>query len=358
MGTIFHTVTAEKQSRNWRRMLSESIDTADQLSKYLRIDVNQLHKVIEHYPMRINRYYLSLIKRNGGAIWRQAVPDIREIEDTCYSEDPLAEEVQSPTPNIIRRYPSRALFMVSDQCALYCRFCLRKRKIGNRFEVSEETIAKGFEYLNKDHNIREVVLSGGDPLMLNDGAIERILKLLRAIPHIEVIRIHTRMPCVLPQRISASLSSLIKRFHPVFINTHFNHPDEITPEAAKACSHLADAGIPLGSQTVLLKGINDNPLIMKNLMQKLLKIRVKPYYIHHADPVRGTRHFRTTIKTGLKIMKAMRGYISGMGLPHYMIDLPGGGGKIPLLPEYIKEMDKNNLIVENYEGKIFNYPVS
>ena len=346
-----------KRFSDWHDLLSNSITKAEELSKLLPVDKSEIARVTEYYPMRINPYYFSLIKDKEDPAWKQAVPDLREIEETSGSDDPLCEEIQSPVPNLIHRYPDRVLLMVSSQCAMYCRFCMRKRKVGRAFAVTDSTINMGIEYIKKNKTIREVVISGGDPLLLEDDAINCILMELRAIAHIEILRIHTRVPCTLPQRVTKNLADILRQYHPIFINTHFNHPDEITAEAALACITLADAGIPLGCQTVLLKGINNDPVIMKTLMQKLLMIRVKPYYIHHPDEVRGNYHFRTTIKEGLCIMRSLCGYTSGLCVPQYMIDLPGGGGKIPLLPEYLKAHSDGKVRVENYKGEIFEYPI-
>lgn len=347
-----------RNAAHWQELLYDSVVSADGLAGYLPIDIEKTQKVIEKYPMRINRYYLSLVETAQDAVWKQVVPDIRELEYTPYGEDPLSEDDLSPVSGIIHRYPDRVLFMVSGQCAVYCRFCLRKRNVGaEKPPAGDEKIALGLEYLKKNSNIREVILSGGDPLLLDDDKIDALLHRLRSISHVEVIRIHTRVPCVLPQRVTARLSAILRRYHPLFINTHFNHPVELGPEAARACALLADAGIPLGCQTVLLKGVNDNPIIMKQLMEKLIRMRVKPYYIHHADPVKGTAHFRTSLKTGLKIMRSLRGNISGMCIPDYVIDLPGGKGKVPVLPDYVKAEDGKRLVVENYEGKRCEYPL-
>ncbi len=343
---------------DWHDILSSSIETSDELAKYFHVDKKKIQKVAKRYPMRINPYYLSLMIKAGDPIWRQAVPDQMEIENSFEIDDPLAEESQSPVPNLIHRYPDRVLFMVSSQCAVYCRFCMRKRKVGAPFAVTDETVREGINYIKKTKSIREVLVSGGDPLLLEDDDLNNLLTKLREISHVEIIRIHTRVPCTLPQRITKNLAKILKRFHPLFINIHFNHPDEITCQASRACAELADAGIPLGCQTVLLKGINNNPRVMKLLMQKLLKIRVRPYYIFHADPVKGTAHFRTSINDGLKIMAALRGYVSGMCVPHYMIDLPGGGGKIPLLPEYVKDVIDGKLKIKNYKGEFFEYPLN
>jgi lysine 2,3-aminomutase len=260
-------------------------------------------------------------------------------------------------PGLTHRYPDKVLFLVSNHCAMYCRHCMRKRKVGRPGVVTATTIDQGIGYIASNPAIKDVLLSGGDPLMLENEAIESLLSRLRRIKHLDIIRIHTRMPCTLPQRITPDLVNILKRFHPLYINTQFNHPAEITPLATSACALLANAGIPLGCQSVLLKGVNDDPAVMQQLMRMLLKIRVKPYYIHHGDPIKGTGHFRTAIETGIRIMESLRGRISGMGVPHYMIDLPGGGGEVPLLPEYIIKKENGMLTVKNHNGKIFEYPV-
>jgi lysine 2,3-aminomutase len=341
---------------DWHDILSNSIITAEDLAKHLPVDISGIRRVTECYPMRINPYYLSLMINKGDHIRKQAVPDLNEIEDKSGFDDPLCEEMQSPVPNLTHRYPDRVLFMVSNQCAMYCRFCMRKRKIGRHFTVTDSNINTCIDYIRKNNTIREVIISGGDPLLLEDDAINRILNDLRSIKHIEILRIHTRVPCTLPQRITKNLADILQQYHPIFVNTHFNHPDEITNEAALACAVLADAGIPLGCQTVLLKGVNNNPSVMLTLMKKLLTVRVRPYYIHHPDVVRGTSNFRTTIKEGLGIMRSLHGYASGLCVPQYMIDLPGGGGKVPLLPEYVKSVSDGKIMVENYKGEVSVYP--
>jgi len=306
--------------------------------------------------MRINPYYLSLIKEPNDPLWLQAVPDFRELNDPLGLEDPLNEEEQSPVPNITHRYPDRVLFLVSSQCAMYCRFCTRKRKVGRSLTVTEETIALGIEYIGRHREVRDVLLSGGDPLLLTDKSIEHILKALRQIPHVEIIRIGTRVPCTLPQRITIRLVNMLKKYHPLYINTHFNHPIEITPEAAKACGRLADAGIPLGCQTVILRGVNDDAAIMKQLMQGLLRIRVRPYYLYQADLTQGTGHFRTPVDKGLEIIEALRGHTSGLCVPTFVVDVPGGGGKTPLLPNYLLRREEDTLVLRNYQNNVYSYP--
>ena len=322
--------------QDWKEIIKNSIVSVNQLARYFSIDKAALQKVTSIYPMRINPYFLSLIKQKNDPIWMQSVPDVKEMDDDFYSEDPLFEERQSPVPYLIHRYPGRVLFMVSDQCAMFCRYCTRKRKIGAFQRISERRFNDAFSYIRKTKSVSEVILSGGDPLLLEDDVIKWVLFQLRLISHIEIIRIHTRVPSSLPQRVTDDLVAIIKQFHPIYINIQFNHPNEVTDVAAGACIRLADAGIPLGCQTVLLKGVNDNPAILNNLMQRLLKIRVKPYYLHNADPVRGTAHFRTSIQSGLDVLKYLQTHAAGLCIPSYVIDLPGGCGKIPLQPEYPK----------------------
>jgi lysine 2,3-aminomutase len=322
----------------------------------MKIDISAVGKVLPRYPMCINPYYLSLLKNARDGIYRQAVPDIREITGEEGFQDPLNEEGLSPVPGLTHKYPDRVLFLISSRCAMYCRFCNRKRKVGLPSMVTEETIREGLSYIRNTEKVRDVLLSGGDPLLLPDRELYRILSQLRSIPHVEIIRIGTRIPCTLPQRITPQLATMLKGFHPLYINTHFNHPSEITPEASLACERLTDAGIPLGCQTVLLKGVNDDPTVMKTLMKKLLMIRVRPYYLFQADLAKGTSHFWTPLKTGLEIISELQGHTSGLSVPRLMIDLPGGGGKVPLLPEYDMGEDGGNLWIKNYLGEKYLYP--
>jgi len=286
--------------------------------------------------MRINPYYLGLMKTRGDGILEQGVPDLREIQDMEGEEDPLREEDLSPVPGLTHKYPDRVLFLISNQCAMYCRFCNRKRKVGRSATVTRETVREGLSYIRKTPSVRDVLLSGGDPLLLPDHTLFRILSELRAVNHVEIIRIGTRTPCTLPQRITPQLTRMLSGFHPLYISTHFNHPNEITSASAKACGRLADAGIPVGCQSVLLKGVNDSPDVMLRLMRGLLMIRVRPYYLFEADRVRGTSHFWTPVQTGLNIMRCLYDSTAGVGIPQFVIDLPGGGGKVPLLPEALE----------------------
>lgn len=340
----------------WQIILQNSITTLDGLQEHVDCDSNALLEVIANFPMRINPYFLKLIRHAGDPMWKQAVPDVAEINDGVCEEDPLDEENLSPVPNLVHKYPDRVLFLVSNTCAMYCRFCTRNRKVGTeKMKITPETLQAGYDYLRAHPGIREVLISGGDPLLLPDEQIAAILKNLRSIPSIEVIRIGTRVPSVLPMRITDKLVTLLKAYHPLYINTHFNHPDEITAESSLACTMLADAGIPLGCQTVLLKGVNDDAETLKKLFLALLRIRVKPYYLFQADLTRGTNHFRTSTATGIAIMRQLYGHISGMAIPTYALDGPKGKGKIPLTPQYILAQG-DTLVFENYQGDVCMYP--
>jgi lysine 2,3-aminomutase len=283
------------------------------------------------------------------------VPSVEELDVVDGMIDSLNEDADSPVPNITHRYPDRALFLVSPVCATYCRFCTRRRKVGDPEKIPMSQFESAFQYLEAHTEIRDVIMSGGDPLLLNDRRLEAILTRLRAIPHLQIIRIGSRIPCHLPERITPELCSMLKRFHPLFINTHFNHPDELTPAAVAALGRLADAGIPLGCQTVLLKGVNDTPAVMIDLMHRLLMARVRPYYIYMADQVAGAEHFRTTVQTGIEIMRALRGWTSGLAIPAFVIDAPGGGGKIPILPEYVESMNEDEVVLRNFRGERYVY---
>lgn len=307
------------------------------------------------YPVRISNYYASLIKAPGDAIWKQCMPDERELEDDLQCPDPLNEETLSPVPGLIHRYPDRVVLLVSNRCAVYCRFCMRKRRVGSGDSpLGADELARALDYITAHPEIHDVILSGGDPLMLDDKSLSAILSGLRAIPTVTVIRIGTRIPVTLPERITPQLCTLLKKFHPLYINTHFNHPAEITADSAAACALLADAGIPLGNQTVLLKGVNDSVETMRALMSGLLALRVKPYYLHQMDLVQGTAHFRTSVRTGLEIIRGLRGHISGLAVPHYVIDLPGGKGKVAILPDDV-ETRGTTLHLRTYTGEQVSY---
>ena len=318
-------------------------------------DIARLRQAVDNFEFRISPAMVDLIRSPGDPIWRQYVPTLQELEVRDGIVDSLNEDADSPVPNITHRYPDRALFLVSPVCAAYCRFCTRRRKVGDPEKIPLSQLESAFRYLEEHREIRDVIMSGGDPLLLSDRRIDDICRRLRGIPHLEIIRIGSRVPCHLPERITPQLCDILKKYHPLYINTHFNHPDELTPAAVEALGRLADAGIPLGCQTVLLKGVNDDSEVMKELMQKLLAARVRPYYIYMCDQVAGAEHFRTSIEKGLEIVKALRGWTSGLAVPHFVIDAPGGGGKIPLLPEYVVKLTDREVVLRNYAGKIYRY---
>src|SRR5213594_2097234 len=341
----------------WRRILANSVVKAKDLADHLGVDPKEIEAIVGEYPMRITPTVMATIKEKGDAIWRQVVPDPAELEDEDAEADPLVEDMMSPVPHLVHRYPDRVLLMVTNQCPIYCRFCTRKRLVGKPGFLKKGELDQAIAYLREHTEVRDVILSGGDPLLLPDHLLERILKALRTIPHLEIIRIGSRVPGTLPERITRKLCEIVKKYHPVYMNLHFNHPDELTPEVKAACGMLADAGVPLGAQTVLLKGVNDDPEIMKRLVHQLLLARVKPYYLYQADLTRGTNHFRTSVETGLEIIKALQGHTSGMGVPHFVIDAPEGGGKIPLLPaDYLVDLTQEKATLRNYEGKTYVYP--
>jgi lysine 2,3-aminomutase len=314
-------------------------------------------RVVQRYPFRVSRYYAGLIQFPGDPVWRQVVPDAMELEDVTGWEDPLAEEHLSPVPNLVHRYSNRVLWLVSPDCALHCRFCTRKRRWQTPLPMTEEHFHEALDYIASNREVRDVILSGGDPLLLPLPRLESILMNLRKIPHVEIIRIGARVPCALPERVTPELISILARYHPVYMNIHFNHPWEITRESSQACTMLADAGIPLGSQTVLLRGINDRADVLAALFQKLLALRVRPYYLMQMDLTQGAAHFRTPLSTGLSILKLLRNRISGLAMPHFVIDLPGGRGKVPLVPDSLQGIMDGKLMLKDYLGNECAYPL-
>ncbi len=342
-------------SPDWRTLLQDSITSADELVAHLPVDRDSVASVARVYPMRIPRPFLRLIRSPQDSFWRQAVPDPAELASGGASPDPSEEDRQSPVDHLVHRYPDRVVLLVSNRCALYCRFCMRKRRVGRPANIDWPQIRQALAYIGSSPGVREVILSGGDPLLRKDEQLAEILAALRRLPQIEIIRIHTRIPAVLPERVTAALVQRLQQFGPLYVNLHFNHPEEITPAAAAACGRLADAGIPLGSQSVLLKGVNDRVATMRALMRRLTAVRVRPYALHHPDPVAGTKHYRVPLARGLQIMRSLRGYISGLCIPHYMLDLPAGGGKVPLLPDYWRRQG-GHVEIMNYEGRRFQYP--
>ena len=344
----------------WQQILHQSLTTVDDLVERFgaeNVDRDAVAKAIEKFNLRITPAALQFIRKPGDPFWRQYVPTPDELVVEDGIVDSLDEDTDSPVPNLTHRYPDRVLFLVSPVCAAYCRFCTRRRKVGDPEKIPLNQFDAAFAYLRGHTEVRDVIMSGGDPFMLSDRRIEYFLKTLREIPHLEILRIHTRMPSHLPQRITPQLCDIIRKYHPVYINVHFNHPDELTPDAVRALNLLADAGAPLGCQTVLLKGVNDDPAIMKELMHRLVKARVRPYYIYQADVVAGGEHFRTSIEKGLEIIRALRGWTSGLCVPQFVIDAPGGGGKIPLLPEYVERITDREIVLRNYAGEVYRYPL-
>jgi lysine 2,3-aminomutase len=320
-------------------------------------ELQDLDRVTQRFPFRVSRYYASLIRSPGDAIWRQVVPDGVELEDETGWEDPLAEENLSPIPNLVHRYPNRVLWLVSQECAVHCRFCTRKRRWKAPLPLTPEYFHGALDYIASHREVRDVILSGGDPLLLPLPKLESLLLNLRKIRHVQIIRIGTRLPCASPEKVTPELVSLLARYHPVFMNIHFNHPREITDASRRACTMLADAGIPLGSQTVLLRGINDQAGILADLFQGLLTIRVRPYYLMQMDLTRGTAHFRTPLGTGLSILDALRNRISGLAMPHFVVDLPGGRGKVPLVPNGVERIDDGKLLLRDCLGNVCTYPL-
>lgn len=350
---------------DWKWQIKHTVRNIDTVEKILGITIPrekklEMEKVIAKFPMAITPYYLSLVDPKdyeNDAIWKQCFPSIEELQICDYDmSDPLHEDKDSPVPGITHRYPDRVLFHVSNVCAMYCRHCTRKRKVGDKDSIpSKEMIQKGIEYIENTPTIRDVLLSGGDPFLLSDEYIDWILQKVSAIPHVEVIRIGTRTPVVLPFRITDSLINILKKYDNLWINTHYNHPKELTTFSRKALKKLTSIGIPLGNQSVLLRGINDCPIIMKTLVHKLVANRVRPYYLYQCDLSEGLEHFRTNIGTGIEIMESLRGHTSGFAIPTYVIDAPGGGGKIPIMPNYLVSWSSNKVVLRNYEGVITTY---
>lgn len=350
---------------NWKWQIKHSIHNISTFESLLGIEFDsaerkELEETLAKFPLSITPYYLSLIDSSdymNDPIFKQSFPSPSELMISKYDmKDPLSEDKDSPAPGITHRYPDRVLFHISNVCSMYCRHCTRKRKVGDVDSIpKKEEVIKGIEYIKSNPVVRDVLLSGGDPLMLSDEYLDWILTELGNIPHVEVIRIGTRMPVVLPYRITDELVEVLKKHHPLWINTHFNHPREITASSKNALRKLADAGIPLGNQTVLLAGVNDCHRIMKRLIHKLVQNRVRPYYLYQCDLSEGLTHFRTPIGKGIEIMENLIGHTSGFAIPTYVIDAPGGGGKIPVMPNYLVSWSTNKVILRNYEGVITTY---
>jgi len=353
----------KKQWNDWKWQIKNRITNVEQLCRIVRLsddEKNNINTCLKQFKMSVTPYYASLIDSNDRncPIRKQAVPSINELYiDESDMDDPLCEDRYSPVKGIIHRYPDRVLFLLTGKCSMYCRHCTRRRLVGcEDFSLSNGELETAIDYIRNNKNIRDVLLSGGDPLIMPDEWLEKIISKLRQIPHVEIIRIGTRTPVVLPMRITDGLLEMLKKYHPIWINTHFNHPKEITEESKKACEKIVNAGIPLGNQSVLLRGINDDAQTLKELFNRLVKIRVRPYYLYQCDVSKGISHFRTPVSKGIEIMKNIRGFISGFAVPEYVIDAPGGGGKTPVNPEYIISIDDEKVVLRNFEGKIYTYP--
>ena len=358
---LFPNVTDE-QWNDWKWQVKNRIETLDELKNLISLtedEENGIRVSLQTLRMAITPYYLSLINFENPecSIRRQAIPTINETYHTESDlEDPLHEDEDSPTPGLTHRYPDRVLLLITDQCAMYCRHCTRRRFAGQTdCESSSDRIDKAIEYIAKTPAVRDVVLSGGDALLVSDAKLESIVQRLRAIPHVDIIRIGTRTPVVCPQRITPELVNMLKKYHPIWLNTHFNHTNEITLESKIACERLADAGINLGNQSVLLRGVNDCPQLMKKLVCEMVKIRVRPYYIYQCDLSLGLEHFRTPVSKGIEIIENLRGHISGYAVPTFVVDAPGGGGKIPVMPQYLISQSPEKVVLRNFEGVITTY---
>ena len=354
---------SDRQWNDWRWQIANRVRSIEQLEKVLTLADKEkmaMNHLQTKLPMAVTPYYLSLFANGdmNSPLRRTVVPTIDEFmvmpEE---AEDPLGEEHQSPVPGLVHRYPDRVLFLTLDFCSTYCRYCTRSRVVGHgRLFFSRRRLEKMISYIEQTPVIRDVLLSGGDPLTIGDARLEWLLSRLRKIPHVEIIRIGTKVPAVLPQRVTPQLVRMLKRYHPLWMSLHFTHPDECTPEAYRACHRLADAGIPLGSQTVLLKGVNDSVETMRELNHHLMRMRVRPYYLYQCDPISGSSHFRTPVQKGLDIIRGLRGHTTGYAVPTYVIDAPGGGGKIPLMPDYYQGRDDSGVVLRNYENGVYHYP--
>ena len=358
---LFADVPAQ-QWNDWKWQARNRVETLSELKQYINLTAEEeegIRQCLNTFRMAITPYYLSLIDLNDpqDPIRKQAIPTAAELYFAPEeSADSLHEDTDSPVKGLTHRYPDRVLFLITDCCAAYCRHCTRRRMVGQTDKgMPKKQIDECIEYIRNHPEVRDVLVSGGDVLMQSDDMLEYVISNLRAIDHVEVIRLGTRTPVVMPQRITPELCNMLKKYHPIWVNVHFNHPDEITPEAAKACAMLADAGIPLGNQSVLLKGVNDCVHVMKKLVNDLVKIRVRPYYIYACDLSLGLSHFRTPVSKGIEIIEALRGHTSGFCVPTFVVDAPGGGGKIPVMPNYVLSQAPGKVVLRNFEGVITTY---
>ncbi len=355
--------TSLKDWNNWRWQIKNSFTNFTELKRILNLSENELgfSEKENLLPLRITPYYASLLdKTNFNQPLRKSVVPVFDELITANGEksDPLSEEGHSPVKHIVHRYPDRVLFLATGFCATYCRYCTRSHMVSkkDKCHVDKEEWDIAIDYIRSHPEIRDVLISGGDPFTLPEIRLEYLLSSLSRIEHIEIIRIGTKVPVVLPQRVTQAFVKMLKKYHPLFVSIHFTHPDELTIETKTACKRLADAGIPLGSQTVLLKDVNDDLIVFKKMMHELLKARVRPYYLYQCDPIPGSYHFKTPVEKGVELIKGLRGHTSGYAVPHYVIDAPDGGGKIPLLPDYYEGKENGNIILRNYEGKKYYYP--
>jgi lysine 2,3-aminomutase len=359
----FFSAVTDKEWNDWQWQIRHRIRHIDALERMLKLSEAEraaIEMIQSRLPVGITPYFMSLLSKEDAndPLRRTVVPTTAEFVTTPEeAEDPLSEDSMSPVPGLVHRYPDRVLLLVLDFCSTYCRYCTRSRVVGHgSIYPSRSRLERAIEYIRSTPTVRDVLISGGDPLTLNDERLNWLLSRLREIPHVEILRIGTKIPAVLPQRITPNLVRMLRRHHPLWMSLHFTHPSECTPEAYRACERLANAGIPLGSQTVLLKGINDNVETMKALCHHLLRMRVRPYYIYQCDPITGSSHFRTPVEKGLEIIRGLRGHTTGYAVPTYVIDAPGGGGKIPLMPNYVEGREGDDLLLRNYCDRQYRYP--
>ena len=359
----FKTTPESPEWNDWHWQYRHRITEIEELSKVITLtdaEKREIEACLHHFRMAVTPYYASLTDPDDprDPIRLQAVPSILETRTMdCERSDPLNEDGDSPVPNIIHRYPDRVLFLTTRQCAMYCRHCTRRRIVGEEdYAISRDEIDAALSYIERTAAVRDVLISGGDPLTLGDDKLEYILSGLRTIDHVETIRIGSRVPVSMPMRVTPELVSMIRKYQPVWFNTHFNHPREVTPEAVRACGMIVDAGIPLGNQSVLLRGVNDDTDVMRELLLKLIKARVRPYYLYQCDMSEGLGHFRTDVDTGIRMIRELTGTISGYAIPRFVIDLPGGGGKVPVNPDFIVSEDDAHIRIRNFEGRMYDYP--
>jgi lysine 2,3-aminomutase len=361
----FFPQASDEEWNDWRWQLRNSIRDIGSLDRILSLSDDERAAILRHtgtLPVGITPYYAGLLNALDPAQpLRRTVVMVSEEYQQSPGEaaDPLGEDRDSPVPGVVHRYPDRVLLLVTGTCPVYCRYCTRSRMVGfpgGEYEFNTSQWTRAIDYIAGTPTVRDVLISGGDPLVLSDDKLEWLLERLRRIPHVEFLRIGTKVPPALPQRVTDELARMLAKYHPLWMSLHFTHPDELTPEVAQACGRLANAGIPLGSQTVLLAGVNDSADTLKSLFQGLLKLRVRPYYLYQCDPVSGSAHFRVPVERGIEIIRSLRGHTTGYAVPVYVIDAPGGGGKIPMQPDYVIGREGSDLLLRNYAGQVYRYP--